>query len=549
MKHLKFSILSTYVRYLNASSRRWRTTTTPDLALCTGDIHKNITREVAAQLGGSDHRPVILTLKTEMDPPPSRPPRWNYKKAKWAVYRIRTNELLKDLRVQGRNVDAVVKDFNLAILTAAKETIPRGATREYKPFWNQKLQEAEEELNNAREKAEEEPGDENHIKLQEANAKFLRTKLEAQRKGWRDKTSSLDMEREGAKVWRLMKAMDEEESRGARTTLEDENGNMKIGARAGDLFARSYAKESDVKVDREKEKEARLEQKQRLKGEKPAECMTKDITASELQQALRQLKKKKSPGPDGITNEMLTNLGTTAQSKLLEIFNLSWREGKLPQLWREAIMIPILKRGKNKSKAASYRPISLTSCVCKLMERIINKRMQWHFEQESVIIPEQAGFQKFRSTEDQVTYLSQVIEDAFQAQKVVLATFIDLQKAFDKVWKDGLLVKLLRSGISGNLYRWTKAYLHNRRARVSVDGKKSKKVLLKQGVPQGGVLSPSLFILFINDLVAELPRGISAALYADDLVLWCSEEYATTANYRMQQALDTVYAWAKHQQR
>ena len=353
------------------------------------------------------------------------------------------------------------------------------------------------------------------------------------------------MDKEEGKVWRLMKAMDEEESRGSKTTLEDENGNMRTGARAGDLFANSYAKESNIEVERTQEKEARLEQKQRIQGENPPECMTKEITATELQQALRQLKKKKSPGPDGITNEMLANIGKEAQHKLLQIFNLSWSEGKVPQLWREAIMIPILKRGKNKSKAASYRPISLTSCVCKLIERIINKRMHWHLDQESIIVPEQAGFQKFRSTEDQVTYLSQVIEEAFQEQKVVLASFIDLQKAFDKVWKDGLLVKLLRYGVSGNLYRWTKSYLHNRRARVSVDGKKSKKVLLRHGVPQGGVLSPTLFILFINDLVAELPRGISAALYADDLVLWCSEEYATTANYRMQQALNTIHGWAQ----
>jgi len=127
---------------------------------------------------------------------------------------------------------------------------------------------------------------------------------------------------------------------------------------------------------------------------------------------------------------------------------------------------------------------------------------------------------------------------------VTLATFIDLQKAFDKVWKDGLQVKLLRSGIQGKMYRWTKSYLHNRRARVQVDGQCGRKVLLRQGVPQGGVLSPTLFILFINDLVPELPKGVHAALYADDLVLWCCEEYATTATYRMQHALDKVAAWA-----
>ena len=100
-----------------------------------------------------------------------------------------------------------------------------------------------------------------------------------------------------------------------------------------------------------------------------------------------------------------------------------------------------------------------------------------------------------------------------------MAAFIDLQKAFDKVWKDGLPVKLQRSGIRGNMFRWTKSYLHNRRARVMVDGHCGQKVLLRQGVPQGGVLSPTLFMHFINDLVPELPKGIHAGLYADDMVL------------------------------
>ena len=123
--------------------------------------------------------------------------------------------------------------------------------------------------------------------------------------------------------------------------------------------------------------------------------------------------------------------------------------------------------------------------------------------------------------------------------------FIDLTKAFDKVWKDGLLVKLQRGGICGNMYQWTKSYLHNRRARVRVDGSCGQKVLLRQGVPQGGFLSPTIFILYINDLLQELPKGINVALYADDLVLWTTEEYASTATHRMQLALDNLTAWAR----
>ena len=164
-------------------------------------------------------------------------------------------------------------------------------------------------------------------------------------------------------------------------------------------------------------------------------------------------------------------------------------------------------------------------------------------ESENILGHEQAGFRQYESTDNQTTHLSQVVEDAFQSKKVTLAVFVDLQRAFDKVWKDGLLVKLLRFGVSGRMYKWTNSYLYYRRARV-VDGKQGQKILLKQGLPQGGVLPPTLFILFMNDLVPELPNGVQSALYADDLVLWCSEEYDTTVRYRIQSALDMVVKWA-----
>ena len=309
------------------------------------------------------------------------------------------------------------------------------------------------------------------------------------------------------------------------------------------LLAEQYTEESNLDISPEDERNLRKEEVPTF-TEIP-EVMTTAITMKELEKATKKLKLKKSPGPDGITNEMIKNLGTAAKKKLLEIYNISWETGLVPQEWREATMIPIWKKGKDKTKATSYRPISLTSCVCKTMERIINLRMKWYLESEEIIVPEQAGFRQCYSTEDQATYLSQEIEDAFQDQKSVLAIWIDLQKAFDKVWANGLLKKMEMVGVQGKMFKWTKAYLYNRQARVRVNNTHSRKFCLRHGVPQGGVLSPTLFTIFINDLVKELPNGVKAALYADDIVMWCSEDFGTTATLRMQAAADAVTTWTK----
>ena len=138
---------------------------------------------------------------------------------------------------------------------------------------------------------------------------------------------------------------------------------------------------------------------------------------------------------------MIVNLGQPALHKLLDIFNETWQEGTLPQIWREATMIPIHKKGKAKTEASSYRPIGMTSCIVKVLERIINTRLKWFIESEKVLTSEKASFREHHCTEDQTSYLVQEIEDGFPHKKHTLTVWIDLQKAFDTVWTDGLLLK------------------------------------------------------------------------------------------------------------
>ena len=208
-------------------------------------------------------------------------------------------------------------------------------------------------------------------------------------------------------------------------------------------------------------------------------------------------------------------------------------------------MMPVHKPGKKRNEASSYRPISLTSCIGKTMERMINTRLSWYLESNNIITPEQAGFRQHHSTEDQVTYIAQKIEDGFQDKRHTLTVWLDMEKAFDKVWKDGLRLKLRQCGVSGHMYQWISQFLTNRRARVHVNGAYSRKKVLKEGVPQGGVLSPTLFLVFINDILKDMPSNIRGAIYADDLVIWCTEEHLPTAQFRLQLALDRLNDWTK----
>ena len=283
-------------------------------------------------------------------------------------------------------------------------------------------------------------------------------------------------------MWRISKQLNDEDRKASSPISLSVNERTLTGKQAADHQPKEFAQVSNLEVSANKQGSLRQAKQPKKKSQESPEVMTAPITENELKMAIRKLKKHKSPGPDEITSEMLQHLGSTAQKKLLEIFNISWDTGNVPQIWRKANMIPLLKPGKKKNEASSYRPISLTSCVCKTLERIINQRLKWYLETKKILVPEQAGFRQCYSTEDQATYLSQVIEDAFQDKKHVLTTWVDFQKAFDKVWTEGLLTKLQQNGIK--MFRCTRSFLHNRRARVTFDGKTSKEVLLKHGVPQ-----------------------------------------------------------------
>ena len=528
-------------------SRRWHTTTTPDLGFATDDIAKRTTRTVQDQLAGSDHRPILLEVSLRTERVQAYfPPRWNFKRAKWSKFSHLLDTRVAGIMAKSNQIDRTVKQFVKEMEEAAKQSIPRGSRKNYIPYWSEEIQALHEEVTAARTEAEKHPTTENNITLKAKTAKFKKESIGATRKSWHEKTRDLNFDKSGRKLWKITKLLNGESYRQSPVVLEKDEKCLTQREAANHLVT-SFSEISNIDTDRERTRNLRQEQR-KLKSQMkdPAEeVMNRPFSIEELESGISDLQEKKAPGPDNVHNDMLRHLGPMAKKKLLSIFNTSWRTGILPSSWKKAIMIPILKPGKPPKKADSYRPISLTSCLCKLMERMVNRRLLWHLESSNLLMDEQSGFRQHRSTEDQLSYISQTVEDGFQDQKHSVVIWVDMAKAFDTVWKEGVLTKLLESKVSHNMYSWIEQYMKNRSGRVSLQGRLSREAHFRHGVPQGGVLSPTLFILFMNSIREVLDPHIKAALYADDLAIIATETELGTAQVRLQTCLNRLQKWTE----
>ena len=323
-------------------SRTWRTTSTPDLAFATDDLHGIAKREVNDQLGGSDHRPVVISIQRQFDSNFTRlPPSWNYKKANWDLFKLEADQKMStemsSESISHHDINKNAKAFNQIVLEAARKAIPRGRRRNFKPYWTPELNQLEEKLNEARDKMESVPTDENVATHNRAKAIFIKEKTQAARRSWHDKTASLNTEKNMDQLWKLTKDLnDDNPSRGKTVLLE--GNQFKTGKAAADTFATLYEKESTIYMGRQRTKLVREETSKLLSSDPPApedRCMSDLLTMKELKQAIRKLKSKKAPGPDGITGDMLKHLGPAAKTVLLQIFNQSWSEGYVPPIWKK----------------------------------------------------------------------------------------------------------------------------------------------------------------------------------------------------------------------
>ena len=235
---------------------------------------------------------------------------------------------------------------------------------------------------------------------------------------------------------------------------------------------------------------------------------------------IKGLKANKAHGADKISVQMIQLCGKSLALPLEIIFDNILSTGIFPDLWKSANVTPIHKKD-NKQSIKNYRPISLLPIFAKIFEKIVFHHMYNHFISNNLITENQSGFRPNDSVTNQLISLVNSIHSSFDDKLEVRSVYLDMSKAFDKVWHEGLLFKLKQNGIEGNLLGLLRNYLRNRKQRVVINGSESEWGEIESGVPQGSVLGPLLFLIYINDLEDGIKSQIK--FFADDTsIFYCT---------------------------
>ena len=254
---------------------------------------------------------------------------------------------------------------------------------------------------------------------------------------------------------------------------------------------------------------------------------------------LESLVKHKAIGVDGVSPYVLNECSDGFSLPLTLLFNMSIEQGSLPSAWLEANVTPIFKKG-SRLDPSNYRPVSLTSVICRVLESIVRDEMMNHLIKNDLISHRQHGFVPKKACVTNLLETVDFVTNNLHEKTPTDIIFLDFSKAFDKVSHRRLLLKLEAYGFKGQIHSWLSAFLSNRRQRVVLGDSESSWTNVLSGVPQGSVLGPMLFIVYINDLASKIDSVCK--LFADDCKIMASLNSVEDV-LRLQQDLDNVLAW------
>ncbi|UYV69029.1 hypothetical protein LAZ67_6002109 [Cordylochernes scorpioides] len=490
-----------------------------DISFSSPDIFHKFKWQILKSIG-SDHLPILIEISTKTKTSSIKEKFWNFKKANWNLYQQNTNEDFRKAPTRIKDLEQNWISFKNTIIKAAKVSIPRGNIKKWIPNYTHQAKDIQTLITKRNELQKKCTQNQTNCRteLNIVNAKIKRLYVNMKREKWKQTCENLNPRNPNTKLWHLAKQIDRAQPQTENTNMiKNTDGTPATNDKnAANLLGNSYQISSKIKFeikDKKVEKKARKIIHDCKNFTSTHNIFHEKINMKELDYALENTDLNKTPGPDGIHGQMISNLGKNGKEILLDIFNNSWKTGKLPQDWKTATIIPIKKLDKSADDPKNYRPISLTSICCKLMEKIILRRLTYHLDTRNLLPEEQYGFRKGHGTIDQLLFFTQKVKDAQNRKPAnhTIAAFLDLTQAFDKEYGKTTIT-------------WINDFLKNRYIRVKYNGTLSKTFKLYQGLPQGPVLSPTLFTLFIAGIEEKISHKTNIGLFADDIILWSKQQ-------------------------
>lgn len=525
-----------------------------DLTFTSGPIAGVSRWEVSDHSLGSDHYVITTTIRDQnICLEENWFPRWKLKQADWGLYRVTVSAKLMQLPpVLTDDVDELNSIITRILCDSAEEVIGRSSGRQGRkmvPWWSDECTNAIRIRNKAFKVLKASHTYHNLLEYKRAQARVKRIIKDTKRSYWRAFCSQIGADIKVSDVWGMIRKMGGIRRDHSLPVIKDNGSEAVTNLEKAEMLARAFVRihSSGNLSGEELSRRGKIIQdnKEILEREHVGDgVVDREFTMSECIRALAGVRNT-SPGKDGVCYKMIKELDVMAKFVILKLYNEVWKQGKLPVSWKHSVVVPIGKPGKDKSNVKSYRPIALTSNLCKLMERMVTKRLTYEVEKRGLFSCYQSGFRSGRTTMDSVLCLENEVRKAQVNKESVLAIFFDIEKAYDMLWKEGLLLKLHRMGIKGKMFNWVRDFLRNRTIEVRVGTSLSRRYQIENGTPQGSVCSPVLFNIMINDIFCGIEdAAVHRALYADDGALWMRGRNVDHVKKKMQGAINIVERWA-----